>query len=113
MPPIFMTSAMEVWTRSRAAVDSRVQTLVYEELVADPESTLKPLVGFLGLEWRDELLDHRSTAKRRGAILTPSYDQVTQPLDARPSGRWKRYRKWMEPVLPVLLPWADRLGYGD
>jgi tetratricopeptide (TPR) repeat protein len=106
-------AAMEVWTRSRAAVDSRVQTLVYEQLVADPEAALKPLVGFLGLDWRDELLDHRSTARRRGAILTPSYDQVTQPLDARPSGRWKRYQKWMEPVLPVLLPWADRLGYGD
>ena len=104
-------AVMEVWTRSRDAIPARVQTLVYEDLVADPEAALKPLVGFLGLEWRDELLDYRSTAERRGAILTPSYDQVTQPLDPRPSGRWKRYHKWMEPVLPVLLPWAHRLGY--
>jgi hypothetical protein len=29
------------------------------------------------------------------------------------SGRWKRYEKQLEPVLPVLLPWAERLGYRD
>lgn len=104
-------AVMEVWTRSRELLPSRVHTLIYEELVADPEAALKPLVGFLGLKWRNELLDYRSTAKRRGAILTPSYDQVTQALDSRPSGRWRRYEKWMKPMLPVLLPWADRLGY--
>jgi len=104
-------AVMDVWARSREVVAAKVHTLVYEELVADPEAALKPLIGFLGLEWRVELLDHRSTARRRGAILTPSYDQVTQALDARPSHRWRRYRQWLEDVLPVLLPWADRLGY--
>lgn len=104
-------AAMDVWARSREAVPAQVHTLVYEDLIADPEAALKPLVAFLGLEWRGELLDHRTTARRRGAILTPSYDQVTQPLDARPSGRWRRYEQWLKPVLPVLLPWAERLGY--
>lgn len=107
----FYDSAMQVWANSRKVVPSTVHTLVYEDLVADPESTLKPLIAFLDLEWRSELLDHRSTARRRGAILTPSYDQVTQALDARPSGRWRRYEEWMKPVLPVLLPWAERLSY--
>jgi tetratricopeptide (TPR) repeat protein len=103
--------AMEVWTRACRALPLEVHTLVYEQLVADPEAALRPLVDFLGLEWREELLDHRSTAKRRGAIITPSYDQVTEPLDPRPSGRWRRYADQLQPVLPVLLPWADRLGY--
>jgi len=88
-----------------------VHTLVYEELVADPEGALQPLIDFLGLEWRPELLDHRTTAKTRGAIITPSYDQVVQPLSKAPSGRWRRYEKQLGPVLPVLLPWAERLGY--
>lgn len=104
-------AVMNVWARSREALPSKVHTLVYEELVADPDAALRPVVDFIGLQWRSELLDHRLTARRRGAILTPSYDQVTQPLDARPSGRWRRYERWMEPVLSVLLPWADRLGY--
>ena len=104
-------AVMDVWSRNRELIPSRVHVLVYEELVTDPEAALRPLVGFLDLEWRSELLDHRSTARRRGAIVTASYDQVTQPLDTRPSGRWRRYEQLMGPVLRVLLPWADRLGY--
>ena len=82
-------------------------------MVADPGRALEPLIEFLGLEWRPELLDHRTTAKARGAIITPSYDQVVQPLDKAPSGRWRRYEEQLAPVLPVLLPWAARLGYAD
>lgn len=106
-------AAMGVWQRSRDLIPAAVHDLVYEDLVAAPETTLKPLIDFLGLEWRHELLDHRSTARKRGAIITPSYDQVTEPLSSRPSGRWLRYAKQLEPVLPVLLPWAERLGYHE
>jgi tetratricopeptide (TPR) repeat protein len=107
----FYDAAMTLWTRFNELLPLNVHTIVYEDLVADPEATLRPLVDFLGLDWRGELLDHVSTARARGTIHTPSYAQVTQPLTRRASGRWKRYRKQLEPVLPVLLPWAERLGY--
>jgi Flp pilus assembly protein TadD len=109
----FYDAAMTVWTRSCAALPIRVHTVVYEELVADPETTLRPTIEFLGLDWQPELLDHRATAKSRGRINTPSYNQVTEPLSKVPSGRWRRYEKQLAPVLPVLLPWAERLGYSD
>jgi len=106
-------AAMAVFTSSRESLPVSVHTVVYEKLIADPESALRPLIEFLGLEWRPELLDHRTTAKARGAIITPSYDQVVQPLSKAPSGRWRRYEEQLAPVLPVLLPWAERLGYAD
>ena len=109
----FYDAAMSLFTRSREALPLEVHTLAYEELVADPEAALRPLIEFLGLDWRPELLDHRSTAKARGAIITPSYDQVVQPLSKVPSGRWRRYEAQLEPVLPVLMPWAERLGYSS
>jgi predicted Zn-dependent protease len=109
----YYDAAMRLWTRSKEVLPLRVQTLVYEELVADCEATLRPLIDFLGLEWRAELLDHRATARARTGIGTPSYNQVTQPLSTAPTGRWKRYEKHLEPVLPILLPWAERLGYKD
>ena len=109
----FYDAAMRMWMRSRDALSLKVHTVVYEELVAEPEAALRPLIEFLGLEWREELLDHRATAKARSGIGTPSYNQVTQPLSRAPSGRWKRYAKQLEPVLPILLPWAERLGYRD
>lgn len=109
----YYDAMMSVWTAARAALDLNVHTVVYEELVRDPEAVLRPTVAFLGLEWDDRILDHRRTAVARGTIVTPSYDQVTEPVSTRPSGRWKRYRKQLEPVLPTLLPWAERLGYSD
>jgi tetratricopeptide (TPR) repeat protein len=108
----FYDAAMTLWTRSRDAVPQAIHTVVYERLTADPGAELRPAFDFLGLDWRDELLDHQSTAKSRGSIITASFDQVVQPLNRAPSGRWRRYRKQLEPVLPILLPWAERLGYG-
>lgn len=104
--------AMQVWIRAADlfSIDSHV--VVYEELVADPESVLRPLIAWLGLEWHGDLLDHRSTAAGRGAIVTPSYDQVTQPLYRRASGRWRNYSAYLEPVRGLIEPWAIRHGYG-
>lgn len=104
-------ASMAMWTRSRHAIPQAVHTVVYERLTADPESELRPTIEFLGLDWRDELLDHQTTARSRGLITSASFDQVVQPLNRVPSGRWRRYEKYLEPVLPVLLPWAERLGY--
>jgi tetratricopeptide (TPR) repeat protein len=106
-------AAMSVFTLARANLSVSVHTLVYEQLVTDPAAVLRPLTDFLGLAWRPELLDHRDTAARRSAIKTPSYASVSQPLSQQPSGRWRRYQAQLAPVLPVLLPWAERLGYSD
>ena len=109
----FYDAAMTMWTRSRDSIPQPIHPVVYERLIAHPEAELRPALEFLGLDWRDEVLDHQTTAKSRGLITTASYDQVVQPLSRAPSGRWRRYSKHLEPVLPVLLPWAERLGYAD
>ncbi len=99
------------WERSRALFPLDVHVVRYEALVEDAEAELRPLTDFLGLPWDDRLLDHQATAIRRGAIGTPSYAQVAQPIYRRARGRWERYRPQMDEVLPILLPWAERLGY--
>jgi tetratricopeptide (TPR) repeat protein len=107
----FYDAAMTLWTRSIEAIPIDCHSVVYEELVGDPETTLRPLIDFLGLRWEDAMLDHRSSARSRGAIVTPSYDQVIEPLSKDAAGRWHRYREQLELVLPVLLPWAKELDY--
>lgn len=99
------------WTRSNELLPLDVHDLRYEDLVADPEERMRALIAFLGLAWDDALLDHQGTAIARGRIATPSYAQVAQPIYARASGRWLRYRDQMAPVLPILAPWAERMGY--
>jgi hypothetical protein len=80
-------------------------------MIEDPEAALRPLAAFLGLDWDPRLLDHIGSAKARSHIGTPSYAQVAEPLYTRARGRWENYRDEMVPVLPILAPWAKRMGY--
>jgi tetratricopeptide (TPR) repeat protein len=102
---------MRLWSKSAELLPLKIHRLRYERLVEDPEAELRPLAQFLGLEWLPELLDHRTTANRRKFIKTPSYAQVTEPVSNKPVGRWTRYRKQLEPVLAILEPWSNRMGY--
>jgi hypothetical protein len=99
------------WERSRDVFPLNVHTVVYEELIANPEAELRRLSEALGLDWREEMLDHRKTAAERGVITTASYAQVTEPLYRRSVGRWERYRKHLDPILPILTPWIEKFGY--
>jgi Flp pilus assembly protein TadD len=104
---------LRFWERCRAELPLDVHAVRYESLVEDVEREARTLLDFLGLPWHPAVLDHRRTAAARGTISTPSYSQVIQPIYREASGRWKRYRAQMAPVLPILAPWALRLGYGD
>ena len=104
--------AMRFWSESRAFLPVRVHEIRYEDMVSDFEGEVRRLAGFLDLEWDQALLKHHETAAQRDIIRTPSYSQVTEKIYARSSGRWKRYRSHLEPVLPLLEPWAVKFGYG-
>jgi len=99
------------WEQCCAVMPIRFHTLVYEQLVDDQERELRPLFDFLGLNWQAESLDHQRTAAERGTIITASYSQVTEPIYRRAAGRWERYREQMAEVLPILRPWAEKMGY--
>jgi tetratricopeptide (TPR) repeat protein len=99
------------WENARSLLPLNVHQIVYEELVDDPPAILRPLVEWLGLEWHDDMLHHTRTAAERGVISTASYAQVTEPIYKRSVGRWQNYRKQLEPILPILQPWAEKFGY--
>jgi tetratricopeptide (TPR) repeat protein len=102
---------MRFWAQCRTILPMIVHLVRYERLVEDAEPEMRALAAFLGLEWTDKLLDNRVTARERGFINTPSYAQVSEPLYDRSIGRWERYRAQMKPVLAILAPWAQRMGY--
>jgi tetratricopeptide (TPR) repeat protein len=99
------------WENARMIFDLPVGTVVYERLVEDKDRELRPLFDWLGLNWPGTDFDHRDAARARGTVATASYSQVTEPIYTRAAGRWERYRTQLEPVLPVLKPWAERFGY--
>jgi tetratricopeptide (TPR) repeat protein len=103
--------AMRHWRQCCSIFPLRVRSLRYEDMVADLEGAVRPLLDYLDLPWDPKMLDHRRTALGRGYVSTASYSQVTEPIYDRAAGRWRRYRRQLDPVLPVLAPWAEELGY--
>jgi tetratricopeptide (TPR) repeat protein len=104
-------AVMEAWIRARTLLPLDVHRIRYERMIEDPEAEIRPLLAFLGVEWNEKVLDNRAAAERRDYIRTASYAQVGEPIYRRAAGRWQRYRDQLAPVLPILSPWAERLGY--
>lgn len=102
---------MGLWSTYTEKLDLDVHLFRYEDLVRDLEGSCKPLIGFLGLDWNDNLKNFQKTALDRPDIATPSYNQVIQPLYSQASGRWLHYKKHLTPVLPLLDPWIGAFGY--
>jgi tetratricopeptide (TPR) repeat protein len=104
-------TVFEGWTRAETLLPLRVHRVRYERMVEDLEGEMRPLLDFLDLPWDEAVLDNQRSAAKRDHIRTASYSQVTEPIYRRATGRWERYRRHLEPVLPILAPWAERLGY--
>jgi tetratricopeptide (TPR) repeat protein len=99
------------WMRADELLPLRVHRIRYERMVQDLAGEMRPLLDFLGLPWDEKVLDNQSAAAGRGHVLTASYSQVQEPIYKRAAGRWERYREQLAPVLPILAPWAEKMGY--
>ena len=71
----------------------------YESLVANQERESRKLIEFCGLDWDESCL--RFYESRR-ITRTASYDQVRQPIYNKSVGRWKHYRRHLEPLAAAL-----------
>lgn len=71
----------------------------YDDFVADPRASLERLLGFLGLPWHEDCLRFHTL---RNTVKTASYWQVRRPLYGDASGRWRRYRRHLAPLLREL-----------
>ena len=103
--------AMTLWNRYREVLPLQVQEVRYENLITDLRGEVEPALNFLGLEWHEAVADPSAHARARGTIRTPSYAQVTEPIYNRAAERWRRYEKYLEPVMPLLEPHIKRFGY--
>ena len=108
---LLYTEVMGLWQHYAQFLPLHCHRLRYEDMVADPRGETQRLFDFLGLEWDEAVLRFHEHARRRKRIDTPSYHQVTEPIYARATNRWKRYRGQLEPVMERLRPFVEAFGY--
>ena len=92
----------------KAELPMNCLALRYEEIVERPEECVRAMLGFIGAAFEPQCL--RFEQNRRHA-RTASYAQVSEPLYDRSLYRHRRYAKQLAPVVPILRPAMDRLGY--
>lgn len=78
--------------------------LDYDRLVSDPEPVVAGLLSFCSLSDDPACRAHEP---RKAVVRTASVWQVRQPLHARSSGRWLRYRDQLQPLADALGVTAD------
>ncbi|RUL70298.1 sulfotransferase family protein [Dyella choica] len=103
--------AFEHWSSQVEVFAPRVLEWRYESVVNRFDQQVLRLGHFLQLDDPAPLARFAEHARNKAYISTPSYAQVTQGIHARAVHRWHAYREQFEPVLPILQPVMERLGY--
>jgi tetratricopeptide (TPR) repeat protein len=70
----------------------------YEGLVSDPEGWTRRMLEFIDLPWDSRCLDFQRTER---AVVTASKWQVRQPISATSIGRWRRYERFIAPLVSL------------
>jgi tetratricopeptide (TPR) repeat protein len=99
-----------IWRRFRETICSPWLEIRYEDCVTHLEREARRALEFLGLPWDPQVLQYRERLKSK-AVASPTYEAVSQPLYTSAIGRWKNYRKYLEPCLEILQPAIEAFGY--
>ncbi len=93
---IIYEELMNFW---RELFPDDVMDVRYEDLVGDVEATAARALAHIGLDW-----DAACARPHEAAVVTrtASAHQVTQPINKKALGRWRRYEKHLGPLLDIL-----------
>ncbi len=83
---------MKVWMR---AGRGDLLTISYEDLTADPETKVRELIKFCGLDWEPACLAFHENKRQ---VSTASLVQVRQPIYQSAKGRATHFDKYLDPL---------------
>jgi tetratricopeptide (TPR) repeat protein len=86
----------------------RYMAIRYEDIVEAQEDSVRRMLDFIGEPFDPRCLNF---VENRRYARTASYAQVTEKLYDRSRYRHRHYLKQLEPVIPILQPAIERLGY--
>ncbi|MFT3763482.1 MAG: sulfotransferase [Pseudoxanthomonas sp.] len=81
------------------AFPGRILDVEYARLTADPDTTMRAVASFCGLEYLEAM---RSTASSSRAVATASAVQVREKVARRETPKWLPYRDHLQPLIETL-----------
>jgi tetratricopeptide (TPR) repeat protein len=99
---------MDLVEHYRREMALRYLPVRYEDIVENQEANVRKILAFVGASFDRRCLDFH---ENRRYARTASYAQVTEKLYDRSRYRYRAYRRQLAPVIPILAPVIERLGY--
>ncbi|HQP21181.1 MAG TPA: sulfotransferase, partial [Phenylobacterium sp.] len=82
-----------------AVAPGRVHRVIYERMVADPESETRALLDYCGLPFEDACLRFYENDR---AVRTASSEQVRRPIFTDGLDQWRNFEPWLDPLKAAL-----------
>ena len=103
---------VELMAHFDVVLPGRVHRVIYEQMVADPESQIRELLDHCGLPFEDACLRFYENDR---AVRTASSEQVRRPIFTDAADHWRNYEPWLEPLKAslgeVLTAYPDPPAY--
>ena len=101
----FCQEVLNAWVQIESRDQVNIYKLSYEDFVTDPDSHIRKISAWMGEVPADQETEPEQNILSR--IRTPSYVQVTEPVNRSGVYRWKHYSKFLtEDVMEPLKKWT-------
>ena len=98
---------MEHWHK---LFPGQIYDLDYQHLTEEPETVIREILEFCELPWEDAVLEFYKTKR---PVKTASIKQVRQGIYRSSVEKWRRYEKFLKPVIKLLEEGFKPLNEGD
>lgn len=99
---------MELTQHYRGEMALRYLPVRYEDVVDHQEASLRRILDFIGEDFDPRCLQFEKNTRY---VRTVSYAQVSERLYDRSRYRYRHYLTQLAPVIPMLQPMIEQLGY--
>lgn len=79
----------------------RIHRVIYEHVVADPETEIRALLAYCGLPFEESCLKFYENDR---TVRTASSEQVRQPIYRDAVEHWQNFEPWLDPLKAALGP---------
>ncbi len=97
----FYRAYVELMAHYDTVLPGRIHRVIYEDLVAEPEAQIRALLAYCRLGFEESCLSPHETQR---PIVTPSAEQVRQPMRKDTGQHWHHYEPWLMPLAEALGP---------
>ena len=92
----YYSDYVELMAHFDAVLPGAIHRVIYEELVADPETQVRRLLDHCGLPFEAGCLRFYENSR---AVRTASSEQVRQPIFTDATDHWRHFEPWLGPLM--------------